>query len=77
AKRGIHSILVEGGQQLSTALLRQGLADRLQMFIAPKLLGGGTKSVLGLGLIHMEDVRPFDRYTWTQVGSDMLLTADL
>lgn len=77
ARRGVHSLLVEGGQQLSTALLRQQLADRLQLFIAPKILGGGTKSILGLGTLHMEDVRPFDRYTWTQVGSDMLLTADL
>lgn len=76
-ENGIHSVLVEGGQQLSSALLREGLADRLQLFIAPKLLGGGTKSVFNLGVDRMEDIVPFKDSRWEQVGSDMLLTANL
>jgi diaminohydroxyphosphoribosylaminopyrimidine deaminase / 5-amino-6-(5-phosphoribosylamino)uracil reductase len=74
---GITSLLVEGGQHLSTALLKKGLADRLQLFIAPKLLGGGTRSVFGLGISRMEDIVPFKKITWQQVGRDMLLTADM
>lgn len=74
---GITSLLVEGGQQLSTALLKKGLADRLQLFIAPKILGGGTKSVFGLGKNRMEDIVPFKTHEWKQTGTDMLLTADL
>lgn len=74
---GITSLLVEGGQQLSTALLKKGLVDRLQLFIAPKLLGGGTRSVFGLGIDRMEDIVPFKNVTWQQTGRDMLLTADL
>jgi len=74
---GVTSVLVEGGQQLSTALLKEGLVDRLQLFIAPKLLGGGTKSVFGLGIERMEDVIPFQNHSWDQVGPDMLLTANL
>ncbi len=74
---GIHSLLVEGGQQLSSAMLREGLADRLQLFIAPKILGGGTKSILNLEINRMEDIRPFRSAAWEQVGSDMLLTANL
>jgi diaminohydroxyphosphoribosylaminopyrimidine deaminase / 5-amino-6-(5-phosphoribosylamino)uracil reductase len=76
-KFGINSLLVEGGQQLSTALLKKGLVDRLQLFIAPKLLGGGTRSVFGLGVNRMEDVVPFKTSAWLQIGRDMLLTADL
>ena len=76
-KLGITSVLVEGGQQLSTALLKEGLVDRLQLFIAPKLLGGGTKSVFGLGIERMEDVIPFRDFKWEQVGPDMLLTSNL
>jgi diaminohydroxyphosphoribosylaminopyrimidine deaminase / 5-amino-6-(5-phosphoribosylamino)uracil reductase len=74
---GIHSVLVEGGQQLSSALLRQGLVERIQLFIAPKILGGGTKSIINLNINRMEDVRPFRDFTWQQSGSDMLLTANL
>jgi diaminohydroxyphosphoribosylaminopyrimidine deaminase / 5-amino-6-(5-phosphoribosylamino)uracil reductase len=75
--RGIHSLLVEGGQQLSSALLRAGLVDRLQLFIAPKVLGGGTKSIMNLGIRRMEDLIPFRDYKWERVGSDTLLTATI
>ncbi len=73
----IHSILVEGGQQLSSALLKAGLVDRLQLFISPKILGGGTKSVMNLGVNRMEDIVPFKDFDWNRVGTDMLLTANL
>jgi diaminohydroxyphosphoribosylaminopyrimidine deaminase / 5-amino-6-(5-phosphoribosylamino)uracil reductase len=76
-ENGIWSLLVEGGQNLSTALLKAGLVDRLQLFIAPRLLGGGTRSVLGLGVQRMEDIVPFKDFKWQQVGTDMLLTANL
>lgn len=74
---GITSLLVEGGKDLSTAFLKAGLVDRLQLFIAPKILGGGTKSIQGLGMNRMEDLVPFREFNWTRVGPDMLLTADL
>lgn len=75
--KGIHSMLVEGGQHLSSALLRAGIVDRLQLFIAPKLLGGGTRSIMNLNVNRMEDIVPFSSFEWQQVGPDMLLTADL
>lgn len=37
--RGIQSLLVEGGQQVLTSFLRQGLVDEASVFIAPRLLG--------------------------------------
>lgn len=77
ADSGITSLLVEGGQQLSSALLKKGLVDRLQLFIAPKLLGGGTKSIVDLDINRMEDIVPFRDYHWQQTGQDILLTANL
>src|SRR5690625_7607148 len=53
---GITPVLVEGGQYLSTSLLRAGLVDRLQRFIAPKLLAGGTESVMRPGINRMQAV---------------------
>ena len=73
-QRGITSILVEGGQQLSTALLKAGLVDKLELFIAPKLLGGGTRSILNLGINKMRDICDLKEVKWTQIGSDLLLT---
>lgn len=74
---GLTSLLVEGGQALSTALLKRGLVDQLELFIAPKLLGGGSRSLLGLNINRMEDIRPFHSFEWTRVGDDMLLTAKI
>ncbi|MFN1835013.1 bifunctional diaminohydroxyphosphoribosylaminopyrimidine deaminase/5-amino-6-(5-phosphoribosylamino)uracil reductase RibD [Balneola sp. MJW-20] len=74
-EKGISSILVEGGQQLSSALLREGLVDKIELFIAPKLLGAGTRSVIDLGINRMKEIAELKEVQWTQVGDDMLLTA--
>ena len=42
AARGIRSLFVEGGAELSQALLAAGLVDRLIIFQAPVLLGPGA-----------------------------------
>jgi len=75
--RGINSILVESGQQLSSALLREKLVDKIELFIAPKLLGGGTRSMLNLGIDKMRDIIQLKESSWQQVGDDLLLTAYL
>lgn len=73
-EQGLRSLLVEGGQSLSTALLKSGLVDRLEIFIAPKILGGGARSILGLGINRMEEILKFRSFTWTPFGDDMLMT---
>ncbi len=75
--RGINSILVEGGQNLSSALLKAGLVDKIELFIAPKLLGGGARSIMNLGINKMRDILQLKEPYWQQVGDDLLLTAYL
>lgn len=74
-REGITSVLTEGGQSLSTAMLRAGVVDKLELFIAPKLLGGGTRSVVGLGIDRMEEILKPSAVEWTRAGEDMLLSA--
>ncbi|MDR3200943.1 MAG: bifunctional diaminohydroxyphosphoribosylaminopyrimidine deaminase/5-amino-6-(5-phosphoribosylamino)uracil reductase RibD [Spirochaetales bacterium] len=50
AERGIRSVLVEGGEKIFSSFLREGLWDRLSVFIAPLILGGGVPCVSGLGI---------------------------
>lgn len=71
---GVQSILVEAGQQLASALLREGLVDKLELFIAPKLLGSGTRSIMDIGIFAMRDICTLKELKWQQVGEDMLLT---
>lgn len=70
----ITSILVEAGSDLAGALISQNLVDKIHLFIAPKILGGGTRSASGLGIDRMEEVLHLKNTTWTKFGEDMLFT---
>ncbi|MEO8946143.1 MAG: bifunctional diaminohydroxyphosphoribosylaminopyrimidine deaminase/5-amino-6-(5-phosphoribosylamino)uracil reductase RibD [Gemmatimonadaceae bacterium] len=48
--RGIRSLLVEGGATLASALLDEELVDRLVIFQAPIVLGGGALAAFGATL---------------------------
>lgn len=76
AKRGIYSILVEGGHQLSSALIRQNMVDRLQLFIAPYLMGNGIRSIAVDHPGPHAHPRNLRSMTWTESGIDQLLTID-
>lgn len=79
AHRPMQSLLVEAGPGLATALLRadpstgsgQVLADRLALFIAPKLVGG-RRSVGDLGVARMAEALTFAESRWEAVGDDLL-----
>jgi len=74
-KEGISSLMVESGSSLAAAFLRAGLVDQLELFIAPKLLGGGQRSMTDLGINKMDEILTFRSVSWKRVGDDMLLTA--
>ena len=46
-ERGIRSLLVEGGATLASAFLQEALVDRLIIFRAPLVLGGGALNAFG------------------------------
>ena len=50
----ISSILIEGGAQIITSVLRNNLADRLVAVIAPKILGKGIEAVGDLNIREVE-----------------------
>src|SRR4029453_11651752 len=40
-QEGVQSLLLEGGPTLAGAFLREGLIDKVGLFLAPKLIWGG------------------------------------
>ena len=42
-REGVYSVLLEGGATIHRAFLEKGWVDRLEVFIAPKLIGAGKK----------------------------------
>jgi dihydrofolate reductase len=51
---GGQDVRVSGGASIATQILRAGLLDRLDLHIAPVLLGGGTRLFEGVGLTQFE-----------------------
>lgn len=73
-REGIQSILIEAGPTLATTLIKQQLVDRLDLFIAPKILGNGQKAIHGLNINRMSEILTFRKSTWQKVGPDMHFT---
>ena len=68
---GVQSLLLEGGPTLATAFLGAELVDKLLVFVAPVLAGGGPHAFGELA------DRPLHRLRAERVGEDVLLEAYL
>jgi len=73
--RRFQSVLVEAGPSLASAFLAHQLADEVQIFIAPKWLGGGQRASHPAPPNVMSGALTWPRHTWETVGTDVLLTA--
>ncbi|MFZ2031207.1 MAG: RibD family protein [Vitreimonas sp.] len=72
ATEGITRVLVEGGGQLASSLLGEGLVDRLEWFRAPILLGAeGRASVAALALARLSDAPAWKRVALAELGPDL------
>lgn len=72
AAEGVQSLLLEGGPTLATAFLADGLVDRLLVFVAPVLAGGGP-AMLGA----LPEPLDLDAVELERFGDDVLFDARL
>ena len=71
-KRGIGSILIEGGGQVAASFLRAGAVARIEWFRAPILLGGdGRPCVATLGLEKLAQAPRYERVSVKPLGPDL------
>jgi diaminohydroxyphosphoribosylaminopyrimidine deaminase/5-amino-6-(5-phosphoribosylamino)uracil reductase len=67
----VNDLLVEGGARTASAFLAADLVDRLLVYRAPILIGGGKPALGPIGLAALADARGRWRTTDTrQLGSD-------
>lgn len=77
AGQGLTRVLVETGGHLAAGLIRAGLVDRIVHFVAPSLIGGDGKAMIGaLGLGQLSDMPRFERTSVAMVGEDIVVTYD-
>jgi diaminohydroxyphosphoribosylaminopyrimidine deaminase/5-amino-6-(5-phosphoribosylamino)uracil reductase len=66
-------LLVEGGAQTAAAFLRADLVDRLLLYRAPILIGGGLASLADIGMTALTDAHGrWQRVDQRQLGVDWL-----
>jgi len=76
-KRDVQGVLVEGGATLGWSLVRDGLADKVVLYLAPKLAGGATApGVLGgAGFSPIADALPVEFSSVEHLGPDLKVEA--
>lgn len=75
-RREICSIFVEGGGTLNFSLLEAGLVDKVEAYVAPKILGGreAKTPVEGEGVATLAKAVELTELSTEVIGSDVLLT---
>jgi diaminohydroxyphosphoribosylaminopyrimidine deaminase / 5-amino-6-(5-phosphoribosylamino)uracil reductase len=75
-RRGVISLLVEGGSEVHAAFFAQGLVDKVHAYIAPRLIGGreAPGPLGGAGVERLADAFPLRELDATRLGSDILIT---
>lgn len=76
-KRGICSLLLEGGAEINAAMLDKRLVDKLIWIIAPKIIGGKAAPgpVAGPGRQLMNEALLLNNVQMEKLGPDFILTA--
>jgi diaminohydroxyphosphoribosylaminopyrimidine deaminase / 5-amino-6-(5-phosphoribosylamino)uracil reductase len=73
--RGIKGLLVEGGGETATRFVGEGLADKMTLFYAPKLLGAeGVPMIGALRATKVAESLQFSVSDVEQVGTDVAVT---
>lgn len=72
-QRGELRVLIEAGPSLTSAVLREGLADELRVYLAPALLGGPGLALGDLGLSSIDHAVRLELLGVRRLGQDLAL----
>ena len=74
-RRGVRGVLVEGGGETAAGFVEQGLADKLTLFYAPKLVGSeGVPMIGALRVTRMAEALRFSVSSLEKLGEDVAVT---
>ena len=73
AERGVNSVLIEAGGTLLASLIQQGLVSKVEVIIAPMLIGGraALTPVEGDGVSRLQDALRLENVTVGRLGDDI------
>jgi len=71
----ITSVLIEGGSQINTSALQEGIVDKVVFFYAPRIIGGkkAPQIVSGEGVSKVEDSILLHQIKTRRFGDDIMI----
>lgn len=74
---GVRSVIAEGGSRIHTSLITHGLWQKMMLFVAPLVIGGGTAPAVFMSdaIRELTDAHRFRFDRVEQLGPDILITA--
>ncbi|MEU3606982.1 bifunctional diaminohydroxyphosphoribosylaminopyrimidine deaminase/5-amino-6-(5-phosphoribosylamino)uracil reductase RibD [Streptomyces sp. NPDC035033] len=76
-RRGVRSVLLEGGPALAGAFLAAGAVDQVVGYLAPVLLGAGPNALADAGITTLVDAARLDITETVRIGTDLRITATI
>ncbi len=78
-RRGVMSLLVEGGSEMNAAMLKAKLVDRIRLYVAPLLLGGQNAKGLigGDSPARLASAIPLNHMVLRFLGDDVVVEGEL
>jgi diaminohydroxyphosphoribosylaminopyrimidine deaminase / 5-amino-6-(5-phosphoribosylamino)uracil reductase len=78
-RRGITSVLVEGGSEINAAMFKSRLVDHVRLYVAPKLLGGrnATGLIGGASPASLKKTLKLRNMRARLVGGDIVVEGDV
>ncbi len=74
-KRDIMSVLIEGGSEINASALKEGIVDKVVLFVAPLIMTGRDSvcSIGGMAPEKLSKALRLKRLTTTPVGQDLMI----
>lgn len=78
-RRGINSLLIEGGAEINASVLHDGSVDRVMFFLAPRLMGGhdAIGALGGQSPKRLAEMPALKDVTVRRIGPDILVEGRL
>ncbi len=75
-EKGVRHVLVEGGPNVASKFIKQGLADEFLVYMAPMLLGGDKTAIKDIGIGSISDAIDLEVKELKTLGKDIFIRAN-
>jgi diaminohydroxyphosphoribosylaminopyrimidine deaminase / 5-amino-6-(5-phosphoribosylamino)uracil reductase len=72
-QRAIAHVLIEGGGVVIGNALKNGLVDKMMIYVAPKIMGEGLDAIRGLGVFQLANVVTLKNTSVGHIGEDLFI----